>query len=199
MRLEDVLRSVVKDVIVEFRAKVREIEEESLRRLREGAMDLSRQAAASSQAIRRESDALRQRLISQAMLEAKKEYLESIEECVQEVINEALNRIKSMRSSEDYRRSLKALLREAVEAVGGDEIVVESAPDDEKLVKELAAELSRAMGLRIKLSERRLESIGGVRVLRGDGASIYDNTIEARLDRLREEIRSELIKRLLSS
>ncbi|MEM0482446.1 MAG: V-type ATP synthase subunit E family protein [Nitrososphaerota archaeon] len=199
MKLEDVLKSVVEDAVVEFRAKIREIEEESMRRLREGADELSRQAAAASQSIHRESTALRMRLVSQAILEARREYLESVERCVGTVIKEALDRIPSLKRSGEYRQGLKALMREALEFVGGDEVVVECSREDQQLVKELARELGKEVGVKIRLSENFLESVGGVRVIRSDGSMIFDNTVEARLERMREEIRREIIKRLLSS
>ncbi len=199
MKLEDVLKSVIEDALVEFRAKIREIEEESLRRLREGGDELYRQALAASQAIRRESEALRMRLISQAMLESRREYLESVEECVNIVVKEAVSRIPSLRRGDEYRQSLKALLREAVESVGGDEVVVECSREDQQLVNGLAKEVGKELGVKIRLSEKFLDCVGGVRVIRGDGSAIYDNTVEARLERMRGEIRQEIIKQLLPS
>jgi V/A-type H+-transporting ATPase subunit E len=199
MKLEDVLKSVVEDALVEFRAKIREIEEEGLRRLREGADELGRQAAAASQAIQRESTALRMRLVSQAMLEARREYLESVEKCVDTIIKEALDRIPSLKKSGEYRQALSALLREALEVVGSDEVVVECSREDQRQVRELAGELGKELGVKIRLSENSLDSVGGVRVIRSDGSMIYDNTVEARLERMREEIRREIIKRLLAS
>ncbi|GBC70509.1 V-type proton ATPase subunit E [Candidatus Calditenuaceae archaeon HR02] len=199
MKLEDVLRSVVEDSLAEFRAKIREIEEEGLRRLRDGADELSKQAAIASQSIQRESNALRMRLVSQAMLEARREYLESVEQCVNTIVKEAMDRIPSLKRSGEYRQALRALLREALEVVGSDEVVVECAREDQQQVRELARELGKELGVKIRLSENSLDSVGGVRVIRGDGSMIYDNTVEARLERMREEIRGEIIKRLLSS
>ncbi len=199
MKLEDVLRSVVEDALAEFRVKIREIEEEGLRRLREGADELGRQAAAASQAIQRESTALRMRLVSQAMLEARREYLESVEKCVDTIIKEALDSIPSLKRSGEYRQALILLLREALEFVGGDEVVVECSREDQRQVRELAGELGKELGIKIRLSESPLDCVGGVRVIRSDGSMIYDNTVEARLERMRGEIRRAIIKRLLSS
>lgn len=199
MKLEDVLRSVIEDALSEFRAKIREIEEEGLRRLREGADELGRQAALASQSIQRESNALRMRLVSQATLEARREYLESVEQCVNTVVREAIERIPSLKKSGEYRQALRTLLREALEVVGGDEVVVECGREDQQQVKELARELGKELGVKIRLSENSLDSVGGVRVIRSDGSMIFDNTVEARLERMREEIRGEIIRRLLSS
>lgn len=198
MKLEDVLRGVVEEAVVEFRVKLREIEEEGLRRLREEADELSRQSAAAAQLARKEATALRQRLVSQAVLDARREYLETVEECVRAVFDEALRKISSMRETLGYRRALKVLLWEAVEVVGGDEVVVECSKADRSVVEELRGEVERGLGVKIRLSENSLDIVGGVRVMRRDGSAIYDNTVEARLERMRNEVRNEIIKRLLS-
>jgi len=199
MRLEDVLKSVVEEAVIEFRARIREIEEEALMRLREAGEELYRQAASTSQTINREAIAYRQRFVSQATLEARKEYLEAVDECVKTVMEEALKRISSLRAGEGYRRALKNLLLEAVEAVGSDEVVAECSGEDEHLVKTVALEVERERGVRISVIVSRQRMLGGVRVSSGDGSAIFDNTIEARLDRMRGELRNEIIRRLVTA
>ncbi|MEM4590726.1 MAG: V-type ATP synthase subunit E family protein [Nitrososphaerota archaeon] len=199
LRLEDVLNGVIEEALEEFRSKIREIEEEGLRRLREEGEELRRQAAAASQALQRESNAARMRLVSQASLEARREYLESVENCVNTVVSEALRRISSLKESRDYTFALKALLREAIEIVGGDDVVVEPAKDDVSLVNEAVREVGRELGVKITLSTSTLESVGGVRVRNRDASVIFDNTVEARLERMRGEIRREILRRILPS
>lgn len=199
LKLEDVLNSVLEETLEEFKVRIREIEEEGLRRLREEGEELRRQATAALTSMQRESNAARLRLVSQATLEARREYLESIDECVKTVVSEALKKIPAIRKKREYTLSLKALLREAIDVVGSEEVIVECAREDQKLLKEVSEEVGKELGVRIILSENALDSVGGVRVQKSDGSIIFDNTVEARLERMRGEIRSEIIRRILSS
>jgi V/A-type H+-transporting ATPase subunit E len=196
LSLDDVLRKVVEDAVAEYRARIRELEEEYLRRVSGQSEELLRKASTASAAIRREASATYSRIVTQASLDARREYLAVLEDGLNSVISAALEEISKMRGSEEYASSLMGLLREAIDIVGGEDLVVECSPEDAELVKRLALKLGKERGISIRVSEKYVNSLGGVKVSRGDGSAVYNNTIEARLERMRPMLRSEIIKRL---
>jgi V/A-type H+-transporting ATPase subunit E len=197
LSLDDVLKKVVEDAVAELRSKIREIEEEQMRRIEARSEELLARASTAKALIQREASAARSRIVTQTSLDARREYLSMVEEAVAGVISESLERISEMRGGERYSQFLERTMREAIEVVGGEEVVVECGRDDAEFVKELAGKISEERNISVKVSNGYLESRGGVRVMRADGSIVYDNTLEARLERMKTFLRSEIVKRLM--
>jgi V/A-type H+-transporting ATPase subunit E len=94
----------------------------------------------------------------------------------------------------DFRRSME----EAIEALGSEEVVVETCSEDLKAVKSIASELSKERNVKIKVSGKTIDVIGGVKVSRADGTMVYDATIDYRLGRLSDQLRTVVVKHLVS-
>jgi len=146
----------------------------------------------------------RKRLLSSVNLEVKRAKLKAREEIVQTVNERVGKALARYRKSGDYASVLTGLVLEAVSALEGDSFVVRANREDIDLLESAVFPAVRgAAGGRAiaKLEAKPFErpTSGGVQVGTPDGKVIYDNTFDARLYRLREEIRNIIFEEVFSS
>jgi V/A-type H+-transporting ATPase subunit E len=137
------------------------------------------------------------RLLSSVNLEVKRAKLKAREEVVQEINERVGAALKDYRASGDYGAVLTGLALEAIRSLDGDSFIVRAAPEDIGIVEKevfpsLRAKLKEEGRDVTRLAAEPLDRpvSGGVQVGVPGGNVIYDNTFEARLYRLREEIRN---------
>ncbi len=153
---------------------------------------------------REKGEMARKRLLSSVNLEVKRAKLRAREEIVQTVNERVGKALADYRKSGDYAPVLTGLVLEAVSALEGDSFVVRANAEDIDLIERAVFPAVReAIGEReiSKLEAKPFDrpSAGGVQVGTAGGKVIYDNTFEARLYRLREEIRNIIFEEVLSS
>lgn len=150
-----------------------------------------------SQAIVEEAKAKVQRLLEQTRatvrLEAQSLKLERRESLLNRVFDLASVRLDDVQSLDGYRAAALALVRDAVlhmEKVASLEILADagtSAYLDDMTLAELGEELGCELVLGATLDERT-----GLVVQSRDGRQIYDNTLQARLNRYRSSLRASV-------
>ncbi len=195
--LESLIDEVVKEALVEYEAKLEEARKRMLKELeaeKESAMQELRRGL---EAVKREVEAERRRRLSQVEAEVRREYLETLEALVRRAVSKAVERIRSARESQPYREFLRRSLEEAIDALGSEEVVVETCSDDLKAVKSIASELSKERNVKVKVSSKTIDVMGGVKVSRADGTMVYDATIDYRISRLSDQLRTVVVKHLL--
>ncbi len=196
--LESLIDEVVREAVAEYEARLEEARQRIMRELEAEKESVMQELRRGLEVVRREVEAERRRRLSGVEAEVKREYLETLENLVRRAISNAIERIRSMRDSDAYRDFLRRSLEEAVDALGSEEVVVESCAEDLKAVKSIASELSKERNVRIKVSGKAIDVIGGVRVSRADGTMVYDSTIDYRLSRLSDQLRTVVVRHLLS-
>lgn len=155
---------------------------------------------------REKGEIARKRLLSSVNLEVKRAKLRAREEIVQAVHDRVGKALAGHLKSGDYASVLTGLVLEAVSALEGGSFIVRANAGDIDLVegtvfpavRKAAGEGGRSIS---KLEAKPFErpSSGGVQVGVPGGNVIYDNTFEARLYRLREEIRNIIFEEVFSS
>jgi V/A-type H+-transporting ATPase subunit E len=104
-----------------------------------------------------------------------------------------------MENEAAYTANLRTQLAQAAAAIESDELIAElNARDRSRLAPQwdaIAAEA--APGKHIRLADRSLECVGGVRVSSSDNRIRVDNTFEGRMERLRSSIQQVILDRLL--
>jgi V/A-type H+-transporting ATPase subunit E len=97
-----------------------------------------------------------------------------------------------------YQPLLLAYLREGAQAIERDELVAQLNRLDWQRFHQKWETLTRqaAPGKRITLSPETLDSIGGVLLASADGNIRFDNTFEARMERMEETLRGTIAERL---
>jgi Archaeal/vacuolar-type H+-ATPase subunit E len=196
--LESLIDEVVKEALAEYEARIEEARKRILSELEAEKESVMQELRRGLEAVRREVEAERRRRLSQVEAEVRREYLDTLEALVKRAVSNAVDRIRSIKESQTYRDFLRRSIEEAVEALGSEEVVVETCSEDLKAVKSIASELSKERNVKVKVSSKTIDVIGGVKVSRADGTMVYDATIDYRLSRLSDQLRTVVVKHLVA-
>ena len=120
-------------------------------------------------------------------MESRNKQLLLVEESVEKVFDKAIEKIKSTNRNEDYSKLITTLLNEATEALGTTEVMVYTNSKDQEVVKKLLSKYSGS-----ELSSDTIDCLGGVEIKSKDGSMSFNNTIDARIERLKPLIRKEI-------
>jgi V/A-type H+/Na+-transporting ATPase subunit E len=137
-----------------------------------------------------EAERLRSQAVSTTQLKARTIELEQREKLLNEVFEKAAQKISAADKGADYEKTATMLLREALTQLGAEAAVVRADKTTQKFLSTAALEkLSKELKVKIKLGESLKEGLGVV-VETEDGHRQYDNTLETRLKRMRDALRS---------
>jgi len=131
----------------------------------------------------KEADKIEKQIVGSSDLEARNKELMILEEGVNKVFSKALDQI----ANEDHSNLIKTLLDEATKVLGTSEVTVFTNTKDRDAVQSALSQFSGA-----ELSPDTIDCLGGVKVKSKDGAMTFDNTIDARIERLKPLIRKEI-------
>ena len=190
--LDKVINDVVNEALSEYRALLEKARQEAHSILEARAEEASKAAAEMAEEGARRRESLRQRIISLAEINARNKSIEVMEDGINRAIQEALKRIEAISSREELRDIVGNLLAEAVEAVRAEEVIVQTNAKSLEVLREVVPEAQNTLGVRITVDETPVNTICGVRVRSVDGRVIYDNTVETRVERVRQSLRREL-------
>ncbi len=135
----------------------------------------------------KEADKIGKQIIGSADLEARNKQLMALEEGVNKVFSKALDEITNTARSGDYSNLIKSLLDESTKILGTTEVIVSTNTKDKDLVQ---STLSQFPGS--ELSSELIDCLGGVMIKSKDGTTSFDNTLDARIERLKPLIRKEI-------
>jgi vacuolar-type H+-ATPase subunit E/Vma4 len=137
-----------------------------------------------------------ERLRSQAIASAQLQELERREKLLDSVFDAARQRIADVQQRDDYDQIARDLLRQALLTLGADTVQIRA---DERtqtaLTDQVIAEISTELGVQVTPGTP-LEHGVGVIVQTADGHRQYDNTLEARLERLQNTLRAPVLRLL---
>ena len=143
----------------------------------------------------KQADILRRQLIGAAELEARNAQLKTLEKAVGEVFEAAVKELSDLPASR-YAKSLAILLGEGVEVLGQNVRVYCNAKDRKAVSSAIGMLPGRQSAAH--LDEISIDTIGGVIMTSTDGAVRFDNTFEARLERMKPTLRMEVSAALSS-
>ena len=136
---------------------------------------------------RKEADKLEKQIIGGSDIEARNKQLLALEDAVSRVFTKALDQISNSDRNGDYANLIKSLLDESTKVLGTSEVIVFTNSKDRDVVQ---STLGNFVGS--ELSSETIDCIGGVKIQSKDGAMKFDNTIDAKIDRLKPLIRKEI-------
>ena len=136
---------------------------------------------------KKEADKIEKQIIGSADIEARNKQLLALEASVDKVFTKALDQITNNDRSGDYANLIKSLLDESTRILGTSEVIVSTNSKDRDVVQ---SALSGFPGS--ELSSDTIECIGGVIIKSKDGAMRFDNTLDARIERLKPLIRKDI-------
>lgn len=142
--------------------------------------------------------AVHDRIVGRANLDGRKMVMEAKMELLDTVFESAREKLEAMakKGGADYQEVVKKLISEAVEAIGEDELIVSSNKADHGFLKKTLSELSKEMGVSLRLDAKPIDAMGGVIVKNQRGTKVYYNTLEGRLSKVRESKASEVAEKL---
>jgi len=135
----------------------------------------------------KEADKIEKQITGSADIEARNKQLMALEEAVDKVFSTALHQITNADRSGDYSNLIKTLIEEATKILGTSEISISTNAKDKNVVQSALSQFSGA-----ELSSETIDCIGGIKVKSKDGVMKFDNTIDARIERLKPLIRKEI-------
>ncbi len=135
---------------------------------------------------KKEADKIEKQIVGSSDLEARNKQLLLVEESVDKVFSQAIEQISNADRSGDYSNLIKTLLNEATNVLGTTEVQVLTNSKDKDVVQSTLSEFPGA-----QISDT-IDCLGGVKVKSKDGTMTFDNTIDARVQRLKPLIRKEI-------
>ena len=135
----------------------------------------------------KEADKIEKQIIGSSDLEARNKQLTTVEESIDKVFTKALDEIANADRNDDYSKLIKSLFDESTKILGTTEIVVITNSKDKDIVQSLLSQYPGA-----ELSSETIDCLGGVKIKSKDGAMAFDNTIDAKVERLKPLIRKEI-------
>jgi len=136
---------------------------------------------------KKEADKLQKQIIGSAALEARNKQLMLVEESVEKVFAKAIGKMNDLVRNEDYTKLVTQLLDESVKGLGTSNVTVECNSKDKSVVQSILSKFPGAI-----LSSNTINCLGGVIVKSKDGSMSLDNTIDARIERLKPLIRKDI-------
>lgn len=136
---------------------------------------------------KKEADKIKKQIVGSSDLGARNKQLVALENVVDDVFAKALEQIADADRGDDYANLVKTLLNESTKILGTPEIVVFTNDKDKDLVRSALSQFPDA-----ELSDETIKCLGGIIVKSKDGVMKFDNTIDARIERLKPLIRKEI-------
>ena len=136
---------------------------------------------------RKEADKIEKQIVGSSDLEARNRQLLLIEEAVDRVFAEALDRISSSTRDDAYAVLIESLMREATGTMGSTDVLVYTNKNDRDAVGAVLNAFPSS-----ELAGEDIECLGGVRIISRDGTMTFDNTLDARISRLKPLIRKQI-------
>ena len=131
----------------------------------------------------KEADKIEKQIVGSSDLESRNKGLMMLEQAVDRVFSKALEKI----ANEDHSNLIKTLLDESTKILGTSKVTVFTNAKDKGAVESVLSQFSGA-----EISSDTIDCLGGVIVKSKDGAMTFDNTIDARIERLKPLIRKEI-------
>jgi V/A-type H+-transporting ATPase subunit E len=144
---------------------------------------------------KKQAENLRRQIVGSSRLAARNKQLVLIETAVNEAFEKAKTTLRSSNKQQVYKVLITKMLQESISAIGTDEVIIQCNRDDFDLVKKAVASLSNN-NVRMTLSDQPIDVIGGIRIKSIDGSTIYDNTLDSRIERFKPLIRKNIVQML---
>ncbi len=137
----------------------------------------------------KQGESLRRQIIGAAELEARNAQLKTLEKAVIEVFDAAAKELREG-SGARYDASLTQLVKEGLEVIGPTARIY-CKSSDRRAVSTALRKLGVSQS-KLVLEEKIIDTIGGVVMTSMDRSVRFDNTFEARLERMRPTLRMEV-------
>ena len=146
------------------------------------------------QGSKKQAENLKRQILGSRRLESRNQELLLIEMAVNDYFEKARERFRELPREKEYKSMINEMIDNCISAIGTEEIIIESNEMDSKMISEIISKKSKKV--KLSLSEKPINVIGGLRAMSADGSLTYDSTLELRMERLKHLIRKEIVQTL---
>jgi vacuolar-type H+-ATPase subunit E/Vma4 len=137
-----------------------------------------------------EADRIRGQSMATAQLKARTLQLEHREKLLEAVFSTARKDLQTIQGWSEFETIVRRLLREAIQQLNSNDVLVHTDASTAKILTEkVLAEVSKELSVKIEVSKPLAKGMG-VLAETADGHLQYENTLEDRLERLQNVLRS---------
>ena len=143
---------------------------------------------------KKESEILSRQILGAAEIEKRNTVLKIIEKNINKVFITALKELNKNKDK-NYQKSLSSFLAEGVVLLDDSVLYVSCNKKDRQLIQKIIPTLSKQYDKEIKLNDESIDTCGGVIISNADSSVSINNTIEERLERMKPELRTEIVRK----
>jgi V/A-type H+-transporting ATPase subunit E len=170
--------------------------QESLTKLDSSRTKLQSEYEAIVESAKKEAENLKRQIIGSSRLSARNKELVLIESAINEIFRIVKEKLQSKSNDKFYKDLLRKMIEESISPLDSPEIIIESNKNDYDTVKKILQDLSTNKKVKLTLSKKPIEIVGGIRAVSADGTMTLDNTLDSKIERLKPLIRKEIVQLL---
>ena len=186
-RLESTIDKILKQTEIENLSSLKKSFEESLETLTKSQTSLEEEYGRIIDEGKKEAEKIEKQIIGSSDLESRNKQILLVEDSVQKVFDKAIEKISSSTHDDNYSKLMESLIEESTNALGTTDVTVFTNSKDKQIIQPLLSKFSGA-----ELSSDTIDCLGGVEVKSKDGTMTFNNTIDARVERMKPLIRKEI-------
>ncbi len=186
----DEARSEAKQILEDAKTQVAAIQERAKAQAEAQRVEILEKATQDAERIRGQA-------IASAQVTARTLELKEREKLLNEVFEASLKQLPSIQQRTDYGQIVKELLHEALVNLETDAAKTHADETTRGYLNDsLLDEIAKELKVKVTLGEN-LENVHGIIVETMDGHRQYDNTLESRLERMQNSLRSPVFHLLM--
>ncbi len=195
MSLNSLERTIDKVLSQKESALISEIDsalQNSLKNLESSKSSLQVEYENIIQSSKKQGENLKRQIIGSSTLNARNKELLIIESAIDEIFNKAREKLAERNSQKNYEKLLTRMIEDTAAKLGF-EIIIQCNKTDLNLVKKLSSEISTEKKLKITVSDKVIDIIGGIKATSLDGTMTLDNTLDSSIESLKPLIRKDIV------
>ena len=186
-KLEESIDKILSQSQTELLSSLQQSRDEALDTLSKSQSSLEQEYDRIIDEGKKEAEKIEKQIIGSSDLESRNKQLTLIQEHIEKAFETASKKIESTDRNDDYSKLITKLIEEAIQALGTSDVVIRTNSKDKEITQSVLSKFSGA-----ELSSETIDCLGGVEVKSKDGTMTFDNTIDARTDRMKPLIRKDV-------
>ena len=186
-KLEESIDKILSQSQTELLSSLQQSRDEALDTLSKSQSSLEQEYDRIIDEGKKEAEKIEKQIIGSSDLESRNKQLTLIQEHIEKAFETASKKIESTDRNDDYSKLITILIEEAIQALGTSDVVIHTNSKDKEITQSVLSKFSGA-----ELSSETIDCLGGVQVKSKDGTMTFDNTIDARTDRMKPLIRKDV-------
>jgi V/A-type H+-transporting ATPase subunit E len=169
---------------------------EALAKLDASRTKLKSEYEAIIESAKKEAENLKRQIVGSSRLTARNKELVIIESAINEIFRKVKEKLQLKSNDKLYKDLLRKMIEESISRLDSPEIVIECNKNDLDVVKKIVQDLSADKKVKLALSKKPIDIVGGIRAVSADGTMTLDNSLDSKIERLKPLIRKEIVQLL---